>query len=397
MTIHKGYQFKLEPTAEQEQLFQQFTGATRWVYNYMLNQRKQAYKATGKSPSTNEQINQLPVLKRQPATAWLNNIYSQVLQNAVRDLDNAYDRFFKGQNDYPQFKKKHGKRQSFSYPQNVKVDGNQVWLPKIGWVKFRRSHKPKRYREIEGTIKRATIKHQASGWYASLTCEVTVEKPEPVQVTPDNSIGIDLGSIDLVTTSAGEKFTNPRHYRTQERKLKREQRKLSRKQHGSNNYRWQKQKVARLHEQIANRRLDALHKLSRQLIDENQAVFCEDLNVKGMAKGNMGKSIGDVGWGELVRQLKYKARWAGKPCRQIDRFYASSKLCSACEYKYTALARSETSWICPNCGAVHDRDINAAINIHHVAAGLSETQNACGETVRPDKQARLGEARISRL
>ncbi len=204
-------------------------------------------------------------------------------------------------------------------------------------------------------------------------------------MTPEDSIGIDLGSIDLVTTSRGEKFANPRHYRTLERQLKREQRKLSRKQPGSNNRRKQRQKVARLNEQIANRRQDVLHKLSRQLIDENQAIFCEDLNVKGMTRGNMGKA----GWGELVRQLKYKAQWAGKTCLQIDRFYASSKLCSACDYKYIELARSERSWTCPNCGVEHDRDINAAINIQkeglkqYVAAGLSETENACGETVRP--------------
>ncbi len=152
MMVQKGYQFKLEPTAEQAALFWQYVGATRWVYNYMLDQRKAAFRAGGKTPTTNEQINQLPVLKRQAATAWLTTIYSQVLQNAVRDLDNAFDRFFKGQNGYPKFKKKHGGRQSFSYPQNVKVDGNQVWLPMIGWVKFRRSHKPKRYREIDGTI-----------------------------------------------------------------------------------------------------------------------------------------------------------------------------------------------------------------------------------------------------
>jgi putative transposase len=269
-------------------------------------------------------------------------------------------------------------------------------------VKFRRSHKAKRYREIEGKIKRVTVKHKASGWYASLNYEVEIEQPDTVAITPENSIGVDLGSIDLVTTSRGKKIVNPRHYRNLECKLKREQRKLSRKQLGSNNRLKQKQKVARLHERIADSRNDALHKLSRQLMDENQAIFCEDLNVKGMAKGNMGKSVSDAAWGELVRQLKYKAAWAGKILLQVGRFYASSQICSACEYKFTELSRSERSWTCPNCGVVHDRDVNAAVNIHreglkYVAAGLSETLNACGQPVRPSKRARLVEARISRL
>ncbi|MCI0708831.1 MAG: transposase [Chloroflexi bacterium] len=398
MIVRKAYQFKLEPTPEQARLFRQFAGATRWVYNHMLTERRAAFKAGQKTPTTNEQINQLPILKQQDETAWLKDIHSQVLQDAVLDLDDAFARFFSKQNGYPKFKKKNSTYQSFSYPQGINVNGNHVWLPKIGWVKFRRSHKPKRYREIEGTIKRATVKYKASGWYVSLNCEVDIEQPDPVDITPDNSIG-----IDLVTTSDGEKFTNPRHYRKLERKLKREQRKLSRKQPGSNNRLKQKQKVARLHERIANRRKDTLHKLSRQLIDENQAIFCENLNVKGMAKGNMGKSVGDAAWSELVRQLKYKAQWAGKPLLQVGRFYASSQLCSACQYQHTELAPSERRWTCPNCGVEHDRDINGAINIHteglkqYVAAGLSETLNACGETVRPAKRARLAEARISRL
>lgn len=403
ITIRKAYQFKLEPSAAQEQCFWQYAGAKRWVYNHMLAQRNETYKATGQSPTTNDQINQLPTLKRQDETTWLKTIHSQVLQNAVLDLDDAFARFFSKQNGYPKFKKKYGSRQSFSYPQSVKVDGNTVWLPKIGWVKFRRSPKPKRYREIAGTIKRATVRHKASGWYVSLNCEVEIEKPDPVAITPDNSVGIDLGSIDLVATSSGEKIANPRHYRKLERKLKREQRKLSRRQLGSNNRHKQKQKVACLHERIANRRNDTLHKITRQLIDENQAICCEDLNVKGMARGNMGKSVGDAAWSELVRQLRYKAQWAGKPLIQVGRFYASSQLCSGCGYKYTDLKRSERVWTCPNCSGEHDRDVNAAINIHaeglklYVAAGLSETQNACGQPVRPSTRARLGEARISRF
>ncbi len=397
MIVRQGYQFKLQPTASQERTFWQYCGAVRWVYNHMLAERKAAYKATGKSPSAHDQIKQLPILKRQPETAWVNTVQSQVLQDAVLDLDDAFERFFRKQNGYPCFKKKHGRKQSFSYPQGVKGEGNKVWLPKIGWVRFRKS------RQIEGTIKRATVKHKASGWYVSLLCEVEKPAPKPVPVTEHNSVGIDLGSIDLVATSRGEKITNQRHYRKMERKLKRAQRMKSRRKPGSRRYTKAKQRVAVLHERAANRRKDDLHKLSRQLIDENQAVFCEDLNVIGMASGNMGKSIGDAGWSELVRQLKYKAQWMGKVLLKINRYYPSSKTCAHCDYVHADLQRDERYWICPNCGTLHDRDLNAAVSVHreglrlYLAAGQTERQNARGQTVRPGKRARLVEARISRL
>lgn len=401
ITVRKAFKFKLDATPQQEQQFRQYAGSVRWVYNRMLAQRKEAFQSGLKSPTTNEQIKQLPVLKQQEETAWLNTVHSQVLQDAVLDLDDAFDRFFKKQCKKPTFRKKHGKRQSFTFPQGVKVNGDQVWLPKIGWVRFRKS------REVEGVIKRATISRKASGWYLSLNCEVQIEVPEPAPITEAHSVGIDLGSIDLVTPSRGEKVTNPRHYRKLERKLRREQRRLSRKQLGSNNRLKQKQRVARLHERIANRRKDCLHQISRRLVDDNQAIFCEDLNVLGIAKG-LGKSVGDASWSELVRQLKYKSEWAGKTFLQIGRYFPSSKLCSECGYKHAELERSARNWICPSCGVVHDRDVNAATNIHReglavLAAGHADSAqtkfgtNACGEPVRPAKRARLGEARISRL
>lgn len=395
MKIRKGFQYRLQPTSAQEQLFRQYCGSVRWIWNRMLAERSEAYKATGKSPTAYTQIKQLPVLKQLEETAWLNTIQSQVLQDAVLDLDEAFKRFFSKQNGYPRFKNKRGHKQSFSYPQGVKVDSGKVWLPKIGWVKFRQS------REIQGIIKRATIRRKASGWYVSLLCEVDIEIPDPVEITPENSVGIDLGSIDLVTLSDGRKTGNSRHYRAAERKLARAQRSLSRKQKGSNNRHKQKQRVARLHEHIANCRRDDLHKLSAQLIRENQAVFVEDLNVLGIAK-RMGKSVGDAGWSELIRQLEYKAAWQGKTVLKIGRYFPSSKTCSYCGYKHSELALSERTWLCPSCGITLDRDINAAINIKreglkYVAAGYTETQNACGQRVRLAARAALVEARISRL
>lgn len=343
----------------------------------MLAERSETYKATGKSPSAYTQITQLPTLKHQEETVWLNTVHSQVLQDAILDLDDAFGRFFSKQNSYPKFKSKHGRKHSFSYPQGVKVRDNNVWLPKIGWVKFRQS------REVQGTIKRATVRCKASGWYVSWLCEVEIEIPDPVAITSENSVGIDLGSIDLVTLSDGRKKGNPRHFRAAERKLARAQRSLSRKQKGSNRRAKQKQRVARLHEKVANCRKDDLHKLSSQLIRENQAVFVEDLNAVGIAK-RMGKSAHDAGWSELVRQPEYKAAWQGKTFVQIGRYFPSSKICSCCGYKHANLELSQRTWTCPSCGAVHDRDINAAVNVKQeglklVAAGYTETKNARGQ------------------
>ena len=393
--IRKAFQFRLQPTSAQEQQFWRYCGAVRWVWNRMLAERSETHKATGKAPSAYTQIKQLPILKQQEETVWLNTIQSQVLQDAVLDLDDAFGRFFSKQNGYPNFKSRHGRKQSFSYPQGVKVEAGRVWLPKIGWVKFRQS------REIQGKIKRATIRRKASGWYVSLLCEVDFEPPHPVTITPENSVGVDLGSIDLVTLSDGRKTGNPRYYRSAERKLARAQRSLSRKQKGSNNRAKQKQRVARLHEHVANCRKDDLDKLSSQLIRENQAVFVEDLNVLGIAK-RMGKSVGDAGWSELVRQLEYKAAWQGKSLVKIGRYFPSSKTCSGCGYKHSDLALSERTWICPSCDTLHDRDINAAVNVKQeglklVAAGYTETLNACGQRVRLSPRAALVEARISRL
>ncbi|HEX3052791.1 MAG TPA: RNA-guided endonuclease TnpB family protein [Aggregatilineaceae bacterium] len=401
MKVYRGYQFKLKATPAQEEQFWQYCGAVRWVYNHMLAQRQEAYRAGEKAPTTNAQINQLPGLKRQAETAWLKMVHSQVLQDAVLNLDNAFERFFTKKAGAPQFKKKHSTHQSFTYPAGVKVEGNRVSLPMIGWVPFRRSAKKKRYRAIEGTIKRTTVRHKASGWYVSLTCLIEQDDPEPVEPTIENSVGIDLGSKDLVVLSDGRKVANPRLYRQMERKLAREQRKLSRKQKGSANYRKQKAKVAKLHEKVANQRLDTLHRISHQLVSENQALFAEKLNVRGIAR-RMGKSVGDAGWSELLRQLEYKAQWAGKTFVQVDRFFPSSKTCSCCGAINADLTLDQRTWTCPSCGTLLDRDINAAINIQHeglkhVAAGLSETKNACGEAVRPAKRARLREARISRL
>lgn len=402
MIIRKGYRFKLDATPQQEACFWQYCGTTRWIFNRMLTERSSAYEMHLKIPTKFDQIKQLAVLKRQEETKWLKTIHSQVLQMAVADVDTAFARFFdriakRKRGDqiapgYPQFKRKHGRRQSFSYQQGVRAVGDKVWLPKIGWARFRKS------REIEGVIKSATISHKASGWHISFNCEVEIADPVPCPITESNSVGVDLGSIDLVTLSNGDKVSNPRHFRRIQTRLKRAQRIKSRRKPGSNRYAKARHHVAVIYEHITNCRVDTLHKLSRQLIDENQAIFCETLNAQGIAR-TLGKSVYDAAWGQLVYQLEYKAAWAGKTVIKVNRFFPSSKLCSNCGYKHIDLDRSDRSWLCPSCGTLLDRDVNAAINIKQeglrlLAAGYAESENAHGQPVRPAIRAGLVEVRI---
>jgi putative transposase len=386
--INKAFRYKLRPTAAQEQVFWQFAGAVRWVWNEMLAERKRVYEESGKGVSQYAQMRRLTALKQEPETEWLRTIHSQVLQEPIKQLQQAFVNFFEKRTRFPRFKKRKHTNQSFSYPQGVKVEDSRVYLPRIGWVRFRQS------REVEGEIKRATVRRKASGWYISIVCEVEIE-PEPVEATQSGMVGIDLGLSDFAVMSDGERVPNPRHLRRLERKLAREQRILSRRQRGSNRYRKQREKVARLHERVRDARADFLHKLSDRLVSENQGVVVEDLSIKGMARTRLAKSVHDAGWGEFLRQLEYKSRWQGKTFHQIDRWFPSSRIHNGCGIKNT-ISLSSRSFVCCGCGEIVDRDFNAAKNIKHqglidlgiVAVGHSETAqsdrlpNARGETVR---------------
>lgn len=388
MIVRKAFRFKLVPTTAQEQAFRQYAGACRWVWNEMLRERKETYKATGKSPSMYEQKRRLTELKRQPETSWLNGIHSQVLQEPVVNLHRAFVNFFEKRAKYPRFKPKRRGLGSFTFPQSVKVEGNRVWLPKIGWMRFRKS------REIEGTIKRATIRHRVSGWYLSLLCEIEMPDPEPVAPTEETTVGIDLGLHDFAVLSTGERIPNSRHVRKLERKLAHTQRALSRKRKVSRRYEKQARKVARLHERVANARADFLHKLSARLVAENQGIMAEDLSVMGLARTRLAKSVYDAGLGEFLRQLAYKAEWSGKVFHRIDRFFPSSKLHMACGTLNT-LSLSDRVFECQGCGTLVDRDLNAALNIKH--RGLVELSPvgqpgvyARGLDVRPATAGRPG-------
>ena len=292
---------------------------------------------------------------------WLKEVDKFALEQAVFAMDNAYQRFLKSHFGYPKFKSKRKHRQSYTTcitGTNIKVlfDQNKIQLPKLKLIKARLSQ------PFYGQIKNATVLQTSSGkYFVSVTVE-TEHEPLP---STGSMIGIDLGIKDLLITSDGKKFDNKRITKKYEDNLAREQRKLSRKIKGSNNYTKQRIKVARIHEKIHNTRIDYLHKITHKLISENQVIVSEDLAVSNMVKNHsLARAISDCGWYELTRQLTYKAEWNNRQYIKIGRFVPSSQTCHVCGYVNPETKNlSVREWICPQCGATHDRDINAAINI----------------------------------
>jgi len=407
----KAFKFKLKPTQGQTTQLKQFGGACRFVYNFYLDYCNIVFREQSRHAGYNEVAGLLTQLKKTEKYGWLQDIHSQVLQQALKDLDSAFKHFFRklkaaeiprdAEGNYikrkngqlkhsPKFKRKANFADSFRYPQGIQVKDNQVYLPKIGWATFYKS------REMEGTIKSATVSQRPSGWYISILCELPDVSPSvPIEPTIENSVGIDVGISSLLVESNGHKVPSLKAYRKLERKLKREQRRLSRKQKGSNNRFKQQLRVAKVHEDIANVREDYTHKQSTRLVSENQAVFAEDLNIQGMVKNrHLAKSLTDASMGQLLLMLEWKAKRDGKPFHMIDRWYPSSKTCSCWGHKLDELKLSVREWTCPECGSRHDRDINAAMNIQieglrQVAAGHTETSKTLveeGTLVHPAKQ-----------
>mgnify|MGYP001326768311 CR=1 FL=1 len=373
MIVQKSFRYRLYPTYEQEQAMAIQFGHARFVWNWALALREAAYKETQKGIDYFDLKRRMTALKRQQETAWLKEADSQVLQAKIKDLEQAYQNFFEKRAQFPRFKSKK-QDQSIRYPQRFKFSENLVYLPKVGWIKM------KVHRPLEGKAKNVTVSKTKTGkYFASIQCEV--ELPDPP--ARGGEIGIDLGIKSFLVTSEGDQINNPRHLQKAEKKIKRLQRQVSRRKKGSSAREKARLLLARQHEKVANQRADFLHKLSRRLVDSYGLIGMEDLNVRGMVKNRkMAKAISTTGWGAFRFMLEYKGKWYGSRVHRISRFYPSSKTCGRCGFELPELALSVRRWDCPICGASHERDINAAINIlNETRAGVAQS-NAGGESVR---------------
>jgi putative transposase len=308
----------------------------------------------------------LPGLKKAEDTKWLKEVNSQSLQASLENLDRAYKAFFKQHKGFPKFKNKHKSKQSYSIPQHSDVDFEKCLLivPKMKPISIRF------HRDFEGKIKTITIKKTTTNkYFASILVETKDVVKKPKAIKESTTIGLDLGIKDFAVLSTGEKIANPKTLKQYEHKLKKAQQQVSRKTKGGKNREKAKLKIAKVHEKIANVRKDFLHKLSYRLTHESQvnSIVIEDLNVLGMVKNHkLAKSISDCSWSEFVRQLEYKSEWYGKNLITIGRFEPSSKLCSNCGTINQDLTLKDREWTCKSCGSIHDRDINASINIKNI-------------------------------
>jgi putative transposase len=360
MLVQKSVKLRIYPNNQQDVvLLEKHFGCRRWVYNHFLNLFNENYHQGGKKLSYIDASKILTDLKKETETEWLKEVNSQTLQASIKDLDGAYDRFFRKLAKFPQFKSKRKSRSSFKVPQHFDIDweNNLITIPK-----FKKPFKFKgKYKGELIKINSVNISKTPSGkYYASVQGEFDIQ-PKP---QTENYIGIDLGIKDLVITSNGEVFPNKKFLKRKLKKLKYIQRQHSKKKKDTNTReRWRK-KLAIQYEKVTNQRLDYLHQITSQLINENQVICIENLNVKGMIKNHkLAQAISDVAWGTLVSMLTYKCNWNSRKLVVVDRFYPSSKTCSSCSHLMDSMPLSVREWTCPSCGTVHDRDINAAKNI----------------------------------
>lgn len=369
----KSYKYTLKPNENQKIFFEKSFGCTRFVYNWALSKRIEAYQTKKERLSCVDLCKNLTSLKKEEDKLWLSEVSNECLQQSIRNMDSAFTRFFREKKGFPKFKSKKYARKSYKAINGVRIDfeTNRIKLPKIGWVKFYKN------RTFEGKVGTVTVSKNATGkYFVSVLVDDGIETPLKPNIEYNTSVGIDVGIKDFAVFSNGCVYANPKYLEKAEKRLKVLQRRFSKKKKGSNRREKARLKLARAYEKVTNCRTNFIHQVTSRIVRENQTIIIEDLNVSGMMKNhNLAKHISSASWSEFFRQLQYKCEWYGRNLIKIGRFEPSSKMCT-CGYVNKELKLSQREWTCPNCGQHNDRDLLAAINIKRF--GL-QNQNLIGD------------------
>lgn len=358
--MNKSYKYKLKPTRAQVEYFEKSFGCSRYIYNWALSTRVEAYQKDGTRLSYPDLCKMLTSLKKEDDKRWLAEVGNDSLQQSIRCVDSAFTRFFREKHTFPKFKTKKRSRQSFQCVNNIIVDqdAHKIRLPKIGWVKYFKD------RTFSGRVGTVTVTKSPSGkFFVSINVDDGLAYPEKAKISYETSVGIDVGLKDFAVLSNGDVYPKNDSFKNDEKRLKVLQRRLSKKVKGSNRYEAQRLALAKQYEKIKNKRENYLHQVSTRIVRENQTIIVEDLSVQNMMKNhNLAKSIANASWYSFFRMLEYKCRCYGKNFVRIGKFEPSSKMC-ICGHINQELKLSDREWVCPACGRLNDRDLLAAINI----------------------------------